>query len=123
FSTTIQMPTTPLVGHWRMNENGGATLIDLSPYGNHAVIGTALWESGVEGQALRLDGTQFATVEDTSSLDITNSITITAWVKPEKRGTQNLVKKAVSGLIDGYELSLANTEGTVFFRINQASEG
>ena len=52
------------------------------------------------------------------SLDITDAITIAAWVKPGKVGTQYLVKKAINDATDGYELSLSNP-GKAFFRLNQ----
>ncbi|MCK4773825.1 MAG: hypothetical protein KAT30_03530, partial [Candidatus Krumholzibacteria bacterium] len=50
--------------------------------------------------------------------DITGEITLTAWIKPEKVGTQYLVKKAIISVTDGYELSLSSS-GMAFVRFNQ----
>ncbi|TXK36404.1 T9SS type A sorting domain-containing protein [Pontibacter qinzhouensis] len=121
FTTTI--PTGHLVGHWQAEEDG-ALLFDNSNYGNNAIIhGNAQRVAGLLGQALSFNGTdQYASVASNSSLDITEAITLAAWIKPEKAITQYVLKKAISGITDGYELSLASN-GQVFFRINQVSSG
>ncbi|WP_162426761.1 LamG-like jellyroll fold domain-containing protein [Pontibacter pudoricolor] len=117
-------PVSALVGHWKMDEGSGNTLTDASGLGNNATItGTPTWTNGKDGLALLLNGSnQFATVADNSSLDISNTITLSAWIKPAKVATQYIIKKASNGTVNGYELSLASS-GYVFFRINQASAG
>ena len=88
------------------------------------------WAAGKVGTyALDLNGTsQYAVVPDDASLDLTNNITIAAWIKPEQYATQDIIKKATNGITDGYELSLATTKTDsssqrVFFRINQVASG
>ena len=123
-----------LVGCWQMEENGGPALIDGSSYLNDGALnGFPVWVAGKVGNyALDLNGTsQYAVVADDASLDITNQITVAAWIKPEQYATQDIVKKATNGSVNGYELSLATTKGTPenpdpssqrpFFRINQAA--
>ena len=61
-------------------------------------------------------------VADSSSLDISEQITIAAWLKPRKTGTQYVVKKARINATDGYELSLSGN-GRAFVRFNQESSG
>ncbi|MBJ6118265.1 T9SS type A sorting domain-containing protein [Pontibacter sp. BT310] len=127
FSTGNEVTTPPvsaLVGHWKMNEGSGNILTDASGVGNNATItGTPTWISGKDGLALLLSGSnQYATVADNSSLDISNTITLSAWVRPAKVATQYIIKKSSNGTVNGYELSLASS-GYVFFRINQASAG
>ena len=120
-----------LVGCWQMEENGGTALVDGSSFLNDAdVINAPAWGTGKVGSyALDLNGTtQYALVPDDASLDLTNNITIAAWVKPERYETQDIVKKATNGAVNGYELSLASTTSTagpmkVFFRINQVTSG
>ncbi|MCD4695336.1 MAG: T9SS type A sorting domain-containing protein [Bacteroidales bacterium] len=79
------------------------------------------------GFDLDFDGSNdYAQVPDDASLDITNSITIEAWIKPDVEGTQYVVKKAIQDNTDGYELSLSSpTSGAgpkkFFFRLNQAT--
>src|SRR5690606_13906736 len=124
FTTSPAAPDSPLVGHWKMDEGGGSLLIDASQYGNNAPLtGGASWVSGVLGQAARFNGvSQYASVADNASLDITGAITVAGWIKPEAVGTQYLVKKAQQHETNGYELSLAGS-GYVFFRFNQFSSG
>jgi uncharacterized repeat protein (TIGR02543 family) len=79
--------------------------------------------------ALDLNGTsQYAAVPDDASLDLTNQITLAAWIRPAEYDTADLIKKATNASIDGYELSLATTKNDLssrrpFFRINQVSKG
>ncbi len=122
--TSSSPKSDTLVGHWMMDEGSGTTLLDASGYGNNALTsGNPTLVRGVTGQGLRFNGTsQFATATDNTSLDITGAITIAGWIRPEKTGTQYLIKKAVLNKADGYELSLSSS-GTVFFRFNQESSG
>jgi hypothetical protein len=119
------LPQTELVGHWAMEESSGATvLIDSSSYGNDAnVSGSLVKVTGQRGHAQEFDGlVDYALVPDDVSLDITSAITLAAWIKPSKLGTQYIIKKATQGGIDGYELSLS-LGGIVFVRFNQATSG
>jgi hypothetical protein len=49
-------------------------------------------------------------------------MSVSAWVRPEQKATQYVLKKAAQGVTDGYELGLANG-GTAFLRFNHASSG
>ena len=111
-----------LVANLKMDEGSGTTLTDASDYRNNATTtGDPTWVTGVTGQALKLNGTsQYATVPDDASLNITSAITLAAWIKPEKKATQYVIKKAIMGIENGYELSLS-ADGLVFFRFNQLS--
>jgi large repetitive protein len=125
--STRQADADPsLVAHYQMEENGGTTLVDASGTGNNGtIVGGPAWVSSQAGLGLALDldgSTQYATAPDSASLDITSAITLAAWVRPEKAGTQYLVKKAINNNTNGYELSLATT-GKAFVRFNQATEG
>jgi uncharacterized repeat protein (TIGR01451 family) len=120
-----------LVGCWQMEENGGLVLEDGSSYVNNATLfGAPAWATGKVGSyAIDLNGTsQYALVSDNSSLDIADQITIMAWIRPEQYATQDLIKKATQGSVNGYELTLATTKSDassqrVFFRINQVLKG
>jgi hypothetical protein len=87
------------------------------------------WAPGIAGSALYLNGSdQYAVVPDDASLDIADEITMMAWVKAEELDTQYLIKKAIHGSVDGYELSLAAASASMpggdrraFTRFNQAS--
>jgi 3-phytase len=117
-------PTGGLVGHWKFDEANGKILLDASGYENHAaVVGSPNWVSGVSGLALNLDGSiEYGKVADHATLDISGPISLAGWIRPKKRATQNILKKAVNGSTNGYELSLSS-DGKVFFRFNQTSSG
>ena len=119
----------PLIAHYAMEEGSGTALVDSSTHSNHgSLTGGPTWVAGVRGQAMDFNGTtQYGVVPDAGSLDITDSITLAAWVKPEQLATQYLVKKATNGGTNGYELSLSSSGSSwpnkVFFRFNQATSG
>ena len=117
-------PIPGFSGHWKLDEGSGTTIIDASGSGNDgAVIGSPVWVTGIDGQALDLDGTNdYALVADDASLDIVNAITLAAWIKPEEIESQSIIKKAILGTTNGYELSLSHN-GRAYFRINEAASG
>ncbi len=113
-----------LVGHWMLDDGSGLTALDSSGRGNDGTLmGGPSWTSGKLAGALSLDGSNDRVlVPDAASLDITGTITLAAWVRPNKTGTQYVIRKAQYDNEDGYELSLSNS-GKVFFRLNQNTEG
>jgi len=124
FTTATLVYTTDFVGHWKMNEDTGSVLMDYSGYGNHAVlqnINDVYRVTGIEGLALSLQGStsRFAIAPNSPSLNITNAITIAAWIRPTEVGTRTILSK--SGL-NGYELA-TNSNGKFEFRINPDASG
>ena len=111
-----------LLGHWLLDSNG-AELVDASTNRNDAaVVGNPQSISGPRGGALLLDGNDYAVVPNEAGLNVTDSITIATWIRPEQVKTQYVIKKAISDSVDGYELSLSS-RGTVFVRFNRDSSG
>jgi len=72
-----------LVGNWLFYYlKGGDHLHDFSPYDNHGTINGAKWVDGRYGWALDFDGVDdYVEVPDSASLDISDEITMTAWIK------------------------------------------
>jgi len=72
-----------IVGNWLMYYlKGGDHLHDFSPENNHGTINGAKWVSTRRGWALKLDGeSDYVQVSDDPSLDITEEITMSAWIK------------------------------------------
>lgn len=81
---------TGLVGHWEMDEGHGGQVRDKSGNGNHGTIYGATWGDNspewvddVSGGALEFDGVDdYVNCGNDASLNITDAITIEAWVKP-----------------------------------------
>jgi len=78
-----------LVGLWHFDEGSGNTTQDYSNYGNNGTI---------RGSALKFDGVDdYVEVPDSASLDITDAITIEAWVKPNTAtSTQGIYTRGYS---------------------------
>jgi hypothetical protein len=85
-SKAITVTTNPmgLVGAYSFDEGSGTTATDVSGAGNNGTIKGATWTTqGKFGGALSFNGTSnWVTVNDASSLDLTNGMTLEAWVYP-----------------------------------------
>jgi concanavalin A-like lectin/glucanase superfamily protein/PASTA domain-containing protein/Big-like domain-containing protein/purple acid phosphatase-like protein/lysyl oxidase len=76
--------TVGLVAAFGFDENGGAIAADSSGNANNGSISGATWTSdGRFGSALVFDGSDdIVTVNDANTLDLTNALTLEAWVYP-----------------------------------------
>lgn len=73
------------VGYWHFDEGSGNTASDSTSERNDGTLYGATWTSGKVGDALEFDGVDdFVEALDDSSLNITDGITIEAWVKPNE---------------------------------------
>ena len=81
---TKSLPLTDLVGLWHFDEGSGTTAYDTSGENNNgAVEGASYVDNPTMGQALSFDGVgDYVGCGNDTSLNITNAITIEAWVKP-----------------------------------------
>ena len=81
--------TPGLVAAYAFNEGTGTTLTDVSGRGHPGTLSGPTWSaSGRTGGALAFDGVNdFVTVPDHSELDLTNAMTLEAWVNPSALGT------------------------------------
>ncbi len=124
FTTQPNANVEPLVLHLKFEEASGNLLSDESSYTNNATsYNNPTWINDAYGNYLRFNGiNQYCTIGDHTSLNITQEITISMWIKPEKVDTQYLIKKALNNSVDGYELALASS-GKAFFRFNQNTSG
>lgn len=78
-----------LVAAYPLNELAGSVTSDASAKGNLGVLSGASWTpAGRFGGALSFDGANdWVTVADDPSLDLTNKMTLEAWVKPRALGS------------------------------------
>jgi hypothetical protein len=76
-------PTNPLVGYWKFEEDTGTTAHDSSGKNNHGIIYGTTWTDGKLGKGLNFTKlSDYVEVNDSPSLDLTDHLTITAWIKP-----------------------------------------
>lgn len=113
FSHTLQHTLGAYaVGVWRFEEGSGDTLHDSSGYNNHGTINNADWEDSLPelGKALKFyEDRGYVEVLDSGSLDITNEITIEAWIFPnawQGTGDQWVDKGAHSSKATGYGIMI-----------------
>ncbi|MCX9081301.1 MAG: PKD domain-containing protein [Candidatus Methanoperedens sp.] len=110
-----------LVGWWKFDND----ILDWSGNRNDGICsgsGCPTPTTGKIGGALYFDGNDYIDAGNGERLNITGNITIEAWVRPARRDTQYIVKKAANDATNGYELSLASS-GKAFFRFNQRTSG
>ena len=123
-SNPSQQSTAGLVGYWKLDETSGTTAADSSGLANNGkLVGAPAPAAGIVNGALQFNGSgNRVVVPDQPSLDISNQITISAWINPQKAATQYLVKKGRTDSVNGFELSLGSN-GKVFVRFNQKTMG
>jgi len=87
FSATalnVSSSTADMVSYWKFNEGSGNVAYDAVGDNDGTVIGATWTTSGVCGGALYFDGSyDYVIVPDDDTLDITDEITLEAWIKPE----------------------------------------
>ncbi len=112
------------MGYWKLDALQGGNLVDASGQNNDGLAqGDPQLIAGSLDDGLHLDGSgDYVVVADDPSLDINQQITLSAWIQPESRKTQYVIKKADHDKVDGFELSLSGS-GKVFARFNQDSAG
>ncbi len=72
-----------IMGMWHFSEGSGTTAYDSSELDNHGTIFGSEWTIGVNTTGLSFDGVDdYLRVFDSISLDITEELTVEAWVKP-----------------------------------------
>ena len=94
---------TGLVLYLPLDDDSGSSYTkDLSPYSNTGelnYISDPNWVDGISGKCLNLDGIQECiNCEDDSSLDVSNEVTVSAWIKLDDltSGYQTIVGKWIS---------------------------
>ena len=104
-----------LVAHWKLDETEGLDVADSSGYGNHGTLigmdGTE-WTAGMVGGALELSGgsagtPKYVEFDDVSSLQLSDSATISAWVKMNEGNADvymGIAGKLTSGFYRGFAL-------------------
>ena len=95
-----------------MFEGSGTKVLDVSGKGNHGTITDALWTRDENGVAMSFNGTSaYINCGNDASLNITDEITIEAWVKPNGASEVGYIvaKGTVTGVGGGYGLYWTGT--------------
>ena len=110
---TDQLYPNGTVGWWKADDNA-TNAVDS---GTGTLQGGASFSDGVAyGRAFRFDGTGLVSIPDSPELDITDNITLEAWVNPSSFfGTGGSAGPVVIGKQSGYQLHLLPTGAVRFF--------
>ncbi|HUU20383.1 MAG TPA: LamG-like jellyroll fold domain-containing protein [Sedimentisphaerales bacterium] len=104
----VDLDTDPaLVGWWTFDEGSGNIAADSSGNGNDGTLnGPVEWTTeGSIGGALKFTGPyNYVLVQDSPSLDMTNAITIAAWINPSWTGNNRIMQKSSGGGDNQYRL-------------------
>jgi hypothetical protein len=116
------MKTRAVVGYWNFDEAGGTTAYDGSDYGNDGTLyNNPAWTAGApapgggsQGTALQFDGVDdYVDCGSNESLDITDAITIEAWVKladiPVVSPVFHIIASKHSAVNEAYNLVVSDT--------------
>lgn len=83
----VPIPAAGLVAAYAFNEGAGSTVADASGHGNTGNIVGASWTNqGRYAGGLLFNGSSLVTVSDSNSLDLTNGMTLEAWVSMSTSG-------------------------------------
>ena len=104
-----------LVGWWKLDETSGLTAADSSDYGNHGTLTNMAgdeWTTGQVDGALEFDGNNdYVDCGDDDSLDITDEITMSAWINMASRPTNNHWSDVI-WKVDAYSVYLTGQSDT-----------
>ncbi len=89
-----------IMGIWYFSEGTGTTAYDSSGLDNHGTLFGPEWVPGVNTTALSFDGIDdYLRVFDSNSLDITEQLTLEAWIKPLEK-SEGYIGDITNSLID-----------------------
>jgi hypothetical protein len=121
--TTVQNPMPPgLVAGYRFDEGTGTTTSDLAAGSSGTLVDGPVWVAGRYGQALSFNGNAFVDLGNPAALQLTGSMTISAWIKigaqPADDGA--IVAKLAGG---GWQLKTSPDTGVRTAAIQISSNG
>ena len=115
--TSAQL-TSGLVGYWKFDEGLGNIVYDSSGYSNHGTIYGATWtDNGKFGGALYFGGDDYVLVPSSPSLEITDELTLEAWIKVHYSVDSTILTKRYRFSEVGYGLHFWDSERVVSFNV------
>ena len=86
---------------WSMDEGTDSMIYDATENNNDGTLHEATWTNGVSGTALDFNTNKYVQVADSASLDLTNAMTISCWVKADSWASQNVYAEIVRKFVGG----------------------
>jgi len=114
---TKEISYPDLVALWHFN--GDAK--DSSGYDNDGFAPSTSYETSLMGQAMNFNGSDYVMVSDSDTLEITNGITIEAWINPTAVDDYRTIVAKRSGSVANYVLRLWNGKVEFYYRKAGAS--
>ena len=114
------------MGIWHFNESTGTIAYDSSGRGNDGTlkpdaVNRPQWVTGINESALSFDGIDdYVEVPDDTTLDLTDAISIEAWIKPleNSEGFVGDIKSVIDtsgfGILDAYEPDMVHVSGDIY---------
>jgi flagellin-like protein len=114
------------MGRWHFNESTGTIAYDSSGRGNDGTlkpdsVNRPQWVTGINESALSFDGIDdYVEVPDDTTLDLTDAISIEAWIKPleNSEGFVGDIKSVIDtsgfGILDAYEPDMVHVSGDIY---------
>ena len=81
-----------MISYWKFDEGSGSIAID-SVNGNNGTIYGANWTTGIVDGALSFDRVGDCEVGDPANLNITDKLTLEAWINPHDLEENNIISK------------------------------
>ena len=97
--------STGLVGHWKFDETSGTTAADSSGSNNTGTLTNGpAWTTGKIGGTVSFDGVDdYINIGNPVSLQLTGSMTISAWINGDIFGTNDIISKKGGSTDRGWE--------------------
>ena len=85
FHSALALPNP--VGWWNFDEGSGTLTVDSSGNGNTGTVGGSWITNGMSSNAVTYTTSQFTTIPYWSGFNLSNSITVSVWIKPSAPGS------------------------------------
>lgn len=123
-STDVGEPATSgLKGHWRFDEGTGSTTADSSGNSITGTLNGATWGAGKLNNALSFNGSShYVNMGASSSLEATNTLTISAWIFPTGPGSDNTLGGVIVNKEGEYQI-VRYADGTIRWALNNTNPG
>ena len=118
----IPMTNLSLIGWWKFDEGYGTIALDNSGYDNHGTLGgNPQWVVGHNGDAVEFDGSgDFLDCGDNLSLNISDTVSLTAWIKIANLSIDQKIGGNQNGANGGFKMGIFSNN-KVEFEIRSSS--